>query len=180
MSRRTKILLAVFALGIIAIVVQKWLQSRSPGTIVLFAPPDSAVTVTLDGTTYTLGPGQFTRVRATSGSHDVRVLGGPSRTVRIASGLDTIGVPTAAVQCFAEFDVTLSHYQGGGNVQPTIARRVLEDAPFQVPTTEALTESELPTHRTETVRSDGTISHIGLIFLFRTVPCMPGDAHGML
>ncbi len=155
-----RILLIVIPIAVvIAIVAQKWFMKRGPGKVVLFAPPDRAVTMTFDGVTHALPPRGFARFEAQPGAHQVTVEGGAPRTVTIADGLSTIGVPADAIACFDELDVTLSHYgASAGKVQPHVAFRYRFEKQFELANM-PLSEAELPEKTA------------GLVQLLLAMPC---------
>ena len=163
-------LAVVFVVGVAAIVIQKMWESRRPGRIVVFAPPDRDVELTVDGERLALKAGGFARRELAHGGHHVAVKDGPARDLQIRDGFDLLAVPTLPTQCFAEIDVTLSHY-GQARSRPKVTRVFRRDRPFQLPKTFALSEAELPKQTTERVNRDGKIVGMQLVFMFQTVPC---------
>jgi hypothetical protein len=175
----TKVVLVLFPLGIVAIVADAMWKDARPGTMVLFAPADAPVTVIVDdGAPVALAPGEVRRLEAEHGAHTVRTADGAvTRTVTVESGRQLRGVPLIAEQCFVELDVTMSHYgESAGRERPTISQSFRHAEPFAVANVWPLTESELPSHTTDRVRSDGTYADVQLVHLFRTVPCAAMDA----
>jgi hypothetical protein len=159
---------------VVAAVVQKLVQHRGHGTLVVFAPADRAVDVEVDGKPHALAAGGFVRVSAAPGKHRVAVVGGPTRDVTLESGLHILAVPTLATQCFVELDVTVSHY-GQGGVAPTVTGRFRRDQPFILPDY-PLSNAELPKERVDKVRR-GKVVGVQLVHLFRTETCDPTAAY---
>jgi hypothetical protein len=163
---------------VVGSIVQIKLQERGDGGMVIFAPIDAPVQLTVDGRALSLPPGGFFRIEAKHGRHRVEVAGGPARDVEIKTGRDLLGVPTLPEQCFEELDVTLSHYgASAGKTPPTVARSFKFERPFQLSASEALDERELPKTTTERVNRDGKIVGMQLIFMFKTAPCSQGTKY---
>lgn len=179
LKRSTAILIGVFVLGLVAIGVDAMWKDRKDGTIVVFAPPDAATRVRIDGgAPFDLAAGEVRRIPAGHGVHDVDVETPAAIHLHaeVTSGRQHRGVPTLATQCFAELDVTLSHYgDTAGKQPPKVVRITQESDVFEVPSVFPLGESELPDHLTDRVGRDGEIAHVELMQLYRTVPCTAKD-----
>jgi hypothetical protein len=174
MSVKKIVFIIVPVVVIAAIVVQKWLEARGPGRIVLFAPPDRAATMSFDGAVHALPAGGFARFTAKPGQHQVTVDGGAPRTVTLVDGLSTVGVPADATACYDELDVTLSHYgPSAGKVKPKVVRRYRFEKQFELARM-PLSEEELPKFTTDTVGSDGKYKKVELVQLLVAVPCREG------
>lgn len=171
LRKRLVLYVVVAVVVVVAILIQKRIQSKQDGRLVLFAPADRGVEVSVDGTRHALAAGGFLRISLSHGSHRVEVVGGITREVSIASGFDLIAVPTLPVQCFAEIDVTVSHY-GKSGVAPTVTRRFQRDRTFSLPSIYALSEAELPKERTSKTRG-GEIVDMQQVLMFVTTPCDP-------
>lgn len=179
MKRSTMILIGVFVLGLVAIGVDAVWKQKKDGEIVVFAPPDAPARVRVDGgAPIVLAPGEVRRIQAGHGVHDVQVEAPVAlqRQPKIDSGRQSRGVPTLATQCFAELDVTLSHFgESAGKEPPKVLHITEESDVFEVPGPFALSEAELPDHLTDKVNGAGEIVHVQLQQLFRAVPCTTKD-----
>jgi hypothetical protein len=179
LKRSTVILLSVFVLGLVAIGVHAVWKQKKDGELVVFAPPDVPARVRIDGgTPIDLQPGEVRRIQAGHGVHEVQVEAPVAlqRQPKIESGRQSRGVPTLATQCFAELDVTLSHFgETAGKEPPKVVRITQETDVFEVPSPFALSEAELPDHLTDRVNRDGEIVSVQLQQLFRAVPCASKD-----
>jgi hypothetical protein len=179
LARKTVVLLGVAVVGLVAIGVDAVWKQKKDGEIVVFAPPDAAARVRIDGgEPIDLKPGEIRRLQAGHGAHDVQVEVPQAlqRQPTLESGRQSRGVPTLATQCFAELDVTLSHFgESAGKEPPKVLHITEESDVFEVPGPFALSEAELPDHLTDKVNSDGEIVHVQLQQLFRAVPCTTKD-----
>jgi len=175
LKRSTAILLAVFVVGVVAIALDAVWKQRKDGEIVVFAPPDAAARVRIDGgAPIELAPGEIRRVTLGHGTHDVDIEAPQAlhRHATIESGRQLRGVPTLATQCFAELDVTLSHYgESAGKEPPKVVKVDEYEGEFEAPSPYALTESELPKQLVDKVNRSGEIVDVQLQQLYRTVPC---------
>lgn len=174
-KRSTAILLGVFVVGVVAIALDAVWKQRKDGEIVVFAPPDAAARVRIDGgAPIELAAGEIRRVSAGHGAHDVEVEAPQAlhRHATIDSGRQHRGVPTLATQCFVELDVTLSHYgETAGKRPPNVVKVDEYTDEFEVPSPYALVESELPKQLVDKVNRSGEIVDVQLQQLYRTVPC---------
>ena len=176
MRIRTIAFIAVPVVVIPAIVIQKWLEARGPGKVVLLAPPDHAATMTFDGAEHLLPPGGFLRLEAKPGEHQLAVDHGAARTIKVEDGLSQVGVPARSPACFDELDVTLSHYgTSAGKKPPDVVRRFRFENQFELAKDMPLAEAELPreTHDTVSTRT-GKYTHVQLVQMLVAVPCRDG------
>jgi hypothetical protein len=180
MKTSTKIAIGIFGVGLVAIGVNAIWEGERPGTIVLFAPPDTPARVRIDdGEPIELPAGSVRRLEAEHGPHVVRVEAPTplERVVHVESGRQHRGVATLGEQCFAELDVTLSHYgESAGTRPPGVNQVERHTEVWEVPSTFHLTEDELPDHTTDTVNGDGEYTNVQLVQLYRSVPCEAADA----
>ncbi|HET6583857.1 MAG TPA: hypothetical protein VFG69_10420 [Nannocystaceae bacterium] len=179
LKRSTAILIGLFVLGLVAIAVDAIWKDRKDGTIVVLAPPEAATRVRIDGgEAIEISAGEVKRIPAAHGVHDVDIETPAAlhRHAEVKSGRQLRGVPTLASQCFAELDVTLSHYgETAGKRPPEVVKITQETDVFALPSVFPLAESELPDHLTDRVGADGELAHVQLMQLYRTVPCATKD-----
>ena len=179
MKPKTIAFVGLAVVGLVAIGVDAVWKQKKDGELVVFAPPDAAARVRIDGgEPIELAPGEVRRIQAGHGLHEVTIEAPQAlqRRPSIESGRQSRGVPTLAAQCFAELDVTLSHYgETAGKEPPKVLHVTQETDVFEVPSPFALSEAELPDHLTDKVNRDGEIVHVQLQQLFRAVPCATKD-----
>jgi hypothetical protein len=171
LKTKTILMIGFFVLGVAVIVGQALYKSYlGDGQAVVFAPPDRAVDVSLDGgQSATIPAGEFRRYTASQGDHKLQVvLDGQTseRPFMIKSGHSHMGVPVLDEQCYVALDVATSHYKFSGASDadkplPYLHRRYREQGAFNLPKPFYFREDHLPKSK----RAGAGV------YLFYTVPC---------